>query len=273
MVLTVEAEIKEIFFHLRGLISSYNDMGLSLPPLSADVVCSLSPDKSKIVPLPVRHGPEVDKSKAVRPRTSHTPEVEDNAVRESRFISLESLREHIGDCRRCKLHTDRTHLVFGEGAPSAKLVFVGEGPGYDEDKAGTPFVGKSGKLLTKIIENGMGLTRKDVYICNVVKCHPPGNRDPERDEIETCIPFLREQLDIIGPEVICCLGRVACQALLGKDFRITAERGKWHSYRGVPLMPTFHPAYLLRNPSAKRQVWEDIKMIMKRIGLEVKKND
>ena len=243
-------------------------MGLEAPPLSADVVHSLCPDESKRV----MHLSEADELKVVPPRIQHAPEMADGTVRQSRFGSLESLREHIGDCRRCKLHSGRTHLVFGEGDPAAKLVFVGEGPGYDEDKAGKPFVGKSGKLLTKIIENGMGLTRKDVYICNVVKCHPPKNRDPEKDEIAACIPFLREQLDIIGPEVICCLGRVACQALLGKDFRITADRGKWYSYRDVPLMPTFHPAYLLRNPPAKRQVWEDIKMIMKRIGLEVKKN-
>ena len=254
--MTGESEIREIFFHMRGLVSSYKDMGLEPPPLSADVVRSLSPDESKVAP----------------PRISHTPEVEDSTGRGSRFGSLESLREHIGDCRQCKLHTSRTHLVFGEGAPSAKLVFVGEGPGYVEDKAGRPFVGESGKLLTRIIQNGMGLTRKEVYICNVVKCHPPKNRDPEKDEIEACIPFLRDQLRIICPEVICSLGRVAGQALLGKDFKITAERGKWRSYEDIALMPTFHPAYLLRNPSAKRQVWEDIKMIMKRIGLEVKKN-
>lgn len=154
----------------------------------------------------------------------------------------------------------------------AKLVFVGEGPGVDEDLAGRPFVGKSGKLLTKIIEKGMGLTREEVYICNVVKCQPPKNRDPEKDEIEACVPFLKKQLQSINPEVICCLGRVACQALLGSGFKITLERGKWRSYEDIPLMPTFHPAYLLRNPSAKRQVWEDVKMIMKRIGLEVKTN-
>ncbi len=161
-------------------------------------------------------------------------------------------------------------MVFGEGSPEARLVFVGEGPGEEEDMAGRPFVGESGRLLTRIIENGMRLTREDVYICNVVKCHPPGNRDPEADEINACLPFLKEQLRIIGPAVICTLGRVAAHALLGKGFRITEERGKWRSYEGIPLMPTFHPAYLLRNESAKREVWEDIKQVMKRIGLEVK---
>ncbi|MEA2040557.1 MAG: uracil-DNA glycosylase [Thermodesulfobacteriota bacterium] len=189
--------------------------------------------------------------------------------------SLEQLKAFIGDCRRCKLHKDRTRLVFGEGSNQARLVFVGEGPGRDEDREGRPFVGEAGILLTKIIRNGMGLTREEVYICNVVKCRPPGNRDPVRDEIEACIPFLKQQLNIIKPEVICILGRVAGQALLKKDFKITRERGKWHSYMDIPVMPTYHPAYILRNRSRERElkgeVWEDIKKIMTRLDLEVKK--
>ncbi|MBW1902733.1 MAG: uracil-DNA glycosylase [Deltaproteobacteria bacterium] len=179
---------------------------------------------------------------------------------------------YVGDCRRCKLHEGRTRLVFGEGAPRARLVFVGEGPGREEDLEGRPFVGEAGKLLTRIIENGMGLARKDVYICNIVKCRPPKNRDPEGDEIKSCIPFLRQQLKIIQPEVICALGRVAGQAMLGGDFKISRERGRWLSYTGIPLLATYHPAYLLRNPSAKRQVWDDVQKIMKHLGLEVKKN-
>jgi len=252
--LSTEAEIREIFSHMRGLLKSYQEMGLDPPPVSADV-------------LGFSRAPE---PKPVRPAPPRAVETKERAVASDRSALLKALRDRIGECQRCKLHTIRTHLVFGEGSPEARLVFVGEGPGHDEDMAGRPFVGESGKLLTKIIENGMGLTRKDVYICNVVKCHPPQNRDPEKDEIETCIPFLREQLDIIGPEVICCLGRVASQALLGADFKISAQRGQWRSYQDIPLMPTFHPAYLLRNASAKRQVWEDIKKIMTRIGLEVK---
>ena len=161
-------------------------------------------------------------------------------------------------------------MVFGEGNPKARLVFVGEGPGFDEDREGRPFVGKSGQLLTRIIENGMGLTRDAVYICNVVKCRPPGNRDPNPDEIKVCLPFLKAQLSIIGPDVICALGRVACQALMGGDFKITRHRGKWRIYEGIPLMPTFHPAYLLRNAAAKRPVWDDVKSIMGKLGLEVK---
>jgi len=255
---STEAEIREIFSQMRGFLMSYQEMGLDPPPVSADVLTFSGTSEPKLVP---------------RPAAPRVEETKDRAVVSDRAALLEVLRERIGDCQRCKLYKGRTHLVFGEGSPEASLVFVGEGPGHEEDMAGRPFVGESGKLLTRIIEKGMGLTRKDVYICNVVKCHPPKNRDPEKDEIEACIPFLKEQLQIISPQVICSLGRVAGQELLGKGFRMTAERGNWRSYLGIPLMPTFHPAYLLRNPSAKRLVWEDIKRIMERIGLEVKTHE
>ena len=194
----------------------------------------------------------------------------------SRQNPLEELKKILGDCRRCKLYKTRTSIVFGEGSLQAKLVFIGEGPGEAEDKAGRPFVGEAGRLLTRIIEKGMGLKRSDVYICNVVKCRPPGNRDPERDEINTCIPFLKQQLNIIKPDVICTLGRIAAQQLIGEDFKITAERGKWRSFMDIPLMPTYHPAYILRNPSRERElkglVWKDIQEIMGRLNLEVKKD-
>ncbi len=182
---------------------------------------------------------------------------------------LGKLRNHIGDCIRCKLHVNRQNIVFGEGDPNAELVFIGEAPGREEDMEGRPFVGEAGRLLTRIIK-AMGLDRGDVYICNIVKCRPPRNRDPEPDEIEACLPFLKAQIRIIQPKVICTLGRIAAQSLLGKDFKITRQRGDWHSYMGIPLMPTFHPAYLLRNPSQKRVVWEDIKKIMERLGLNDK---
>ena len=185
--------------------------------------------------------------------------------------SLEDLKRFIGDCKRCKLWHGRTKLVFGEGSPQARLVFVGEGPGREEDRVGRPFVGEAGELLTRIIK-AMGLTREAVYICNVVKCRPPKNRDPEMDEISTCIPFLKRQIHLIRPHVICTLGRVAAQGLLDQEFRITQERGRWRAFMGIPLMPTYHPAYLLRNPSAKRQVWEDIQDIMKHMKLEVKRD-
>ncbi|MBW1781835.1 MAG: uracil-DNA glycosylase, partial [Deltaproteobacteria bacterium] len=222
---------------MRGLLRSYEEMGLDPPPVSTDALGLWGTDGSN------KAGPAVPPLRETR----------DKIAPSARPASLKGLRDRIGDCQRCKLHKNRTHLVFGEGSPRARLVFVGEGPGYDEDRVGRPFVGESGRLWTKVIEDGMGLTRKDVYICNVVTCHPPKNRDPEGDEIEACIPFLRGQIHIIGPEVICSLGRVAGQALLGKDFKISAQRGTWRSYEDIPLMPTFHPAYLLRNASAKRQ--------------------
>ena len=190
--------------------------------------------------------------------------------------SLEGLRELIGDCRRCKLWRGRTHLVFGEGSPQARLIFVGEGPGEEEDLKGRPFVGKAGELLTRIIVSGMRLKREEVYICNVVKCRPPNNRDPEPDEIAACFPFLKKQISLIGPQVICALGRVAAGGLLGREVKITRERGKWLSCMDIPLMLTYHPAFVLRTPARERElkghVWEDVQKIMKHLGLEVEKH-
>ena len=180
------------------------------------------------------------------------------------FVScddLEEIRRNLGDCRRCKLCTGRTNIVFGTGDPAAKLVFVGEGPGYDEDQKGEPFVGKAGQLLTKIIE-AMNLTREKVYICNIIKCRPPGNRNPAPDEIKACFPFLERQLDAIRPDFICALGTFAAQTLLDSDETISKMRGRLHDYRGMKLMPTYHPAYLLRNPEKKRDVWEDMKKLI-----------
>jgi uracil-DNA glycosylase family 4 len=182
--------------------------------------------------------------------------------------SLKELRNHIGDCRRCKLHSGRTHVVFGIGNPTARLMFVGEGPGRDEDLKGEPFVGRAGQLLTDIITKGMGLTREDVYIANVVKCRPPQNRNPEPDEVASCEPFLKKQIELIRPEIIVALGKFAVQTLLQSKVPITRLRGNWHSYMGIKLMPTFHPAYLLRNPADKKLVWEDIKKVMKEMESE-----
>lgn len=183
--------------------------------------------------------------------------------------SLEELREVLGDCRRCKLCAGRSNIVFGVGDPNARLLFVGEGPGEDEDRQGIPFVGKAGELLTKIITSGMGLRREDVYIANVVKCRPPGNRNPQPDEIVACEPFLVRQVELVRPEVIVSLGTFATQALLRDRTPISRRRGVWHEFRGIPLMPTFHPAYLLRTPSDKRLVWEDVQLVMARLGLPV----
>lgn len=181
--------------------------------------------------------------------------------------ALERLRrDTIGDCRRCKLAPTRTHIVFGVGDPRAELMFVGEAPGGDEDEQGIPFIGRAGQLLTKIIE-AMGLTRDRVYIANIIKCRPPGNRNPQPDEIESCEPFLIAQLDAIRPKVICALGTFAAQTLLKTKDPISRLRGRWHAYQDIPLMPTFHPAYLLRNPAEKKTVWGDVQTVMERLGI------
>lgn len=179
--------------------------------------------------------------------------------------TLEELRAAIGDCRRCKLWPGRTHLVFGVGNPKAEIMFIGEGPGRDEDLQGEPFVGRAGQLLTDIITKGMGLKREDVYIANVIKCRPPENRNPEPDEIEACEPFLRKQIDLVRPRIIIGLGKFAVQTLLRSKVPIMRLRGTWQEYHGIKLMPTLHPAYLLRNPGDKKLVWEDIKKVLKEL--------
>jgi uracil-DNA glycosylase len=176
--------------------------------------------------------------------------------------TLSLVREELGECTRCKLSKGRNAIVFGEGNPEARLVFIGEGPGQEEDQQGRPFVGAAGQLLTDIIVKGMQLKREDVYICNIVKCRPPGNRNPEPDEIEACEPFLIKQLQAIRPQFIVALGNVAVKTLLKTKAGITSLRGTWQTYQGIPLMPTFHPAYLLRTPGDKKLVWEDIKKVM-----------
>ena len=175
---------------------------------------------------------------------------------------LENIRSELGECTRCKLHQHRRHIVFGTGNPAAQLVFVGEGPGGEEDVQGKPFVGRAGQLLTKII-NSIDLAREEVYIANIIKCRPPNNRNPEPDEIKACEPFLIKQLDAIKPKIICALGTFAAQTLLETDERISRLRGKFIPYRNSRLIATFHPAFLLRNPQRKRDVWEDMKMIRK----------
>ena len=183
--------------------------------------------------------------------------------------TLEEIREELGECTRCKLHIDRTNIVFGDGNPKARVVFIGEGPGRDEDMQGKPFVGRAGKLLTRIIE-AMNLTRKDVYICNVVKCRPPNNRTPEVDEVAACKPFLLKQIRSINPEVIVCLGSVATSLLLKiTNPRMSELRGQFHEYGNSKLMITYHPAALLRNPSYRKPLWEDIKLVMKELKLTI----
>ncbi len=180
--------------------------------------------------------------------------------------TLKEIRLDLGDCQRCRLSEQRKHIVFGSGNPYARLVFVGEGPGYDEDQKGEPFVGAAGRLLTKIIE-AMKFTREQIYICNIIKCRPPGNRNPLSDEIRTCFPFLKRQILAIKPEFICALGTFAAQTLLETKIPISKLKGQFHNYMGIKVLPTYHPAYLLRNPDKKRDVWEDMKKLMEALGV------
>jgi uracil-DNA glycosylase len=204
-------------------------------------------------------GPAVPVHAAAAAAPTQTSAATGISIYKTSADALAAVRTDLGDCTRCKLHRlGRRQIVFGVGNPSADLMFVGEAPGHDEDVQGIPFVGRAGQLLTKIIE-AIGLSRDDVYIANVIKCRPPENRNPEQDEVETCEPFLFQQVDIIKPKVIVALGTFAARALLRTLDPISRLRGRVYDYRGAKLIPTFHPAYLLRNPASKREVWEDMK--------------
>jgi DNA polymerase len=185
--------------------------------------------------------------------------------REGAKLRLVALADEVKTCTKCALYAARTQTVFARGNPAAELCFVGEGPGADEDAAGFPFVGKAGQLLDRMI-GAMGYQRDDVYVCNIVKCRPPNNRKPEPDEMGKCMPYLREQLELVAPKVIVALGATAVEGLLGAGGGITRLRGQWKLYRAIPVMPTFHPAYLLRTPEAKRDVWADLQAVLKHLG-------
>ncbi len=182
--------------------------------------------------------------------------------------TLEGIRRNLGDCRRCKLSKGRMNIVFGAGNPGARLLFVGDAPGYEADQTEDPFAGEAGQLLTKIIQ-AMKLTREQVYLCNLIKCRPPGNRDPEPDEIKTCATFLRRQIMGVKPAFICALGDIAAQFLLKTTEPVTRLRGRFHRYMGMKVMPTFHPAELLQHPEKKRQAWEDVQQLMRGLGIRV----
>lgn len=262
----------------------YEDLGISLfytdraaansqspatPPATASIDSHVSPTVSPRVPHKPAPAPVTKPSIAsliAPPSTTSLFEAADKVPDDS----LLTIREDIGDCKRCKLHSTRHSIVFGDGNPKAQLVFVGEGPGADEDAQGLPFVGRAGKLLTQMIE-AMGLQRRDVYICNVVKCRPPENRTPEPDEVSTCSPFLHRQIDVINPQVVVCLGAVAAKTLLNTTRGVSQFRGEWLEWRGRKLMATYHPAYLLRNPPAKADVWKDLQKVMVELGLPVPK--
>jgi len=229
------------------------------------------PSRPKAPPIEARRAESLPPARAPAsqspaPQPPAPPKKSEAAV-EGVVKTLDEVRQSLGDCRRCKLSQGRTQIVFGSGSPRAELIFVGEAPGAEEDRQGVPFVGAAGQLLTKMIE-AMKFTRDDVYICNVAKCRPPGNRNPEPDEIEACEPFLKGQLAALKPKVIVALGKFAAQTLLRESTAITRLRGQWRTYAGVPLMPTFHPAYLLRSPEEKKLAWMDLKEVMKRFGRE-----
>jgi DNA polymerase len=190
------------------------------------------------------------------------PEEQKIILSEDNQSLLDKVVEEMGDCKRCKLHPLRKNIVFGVGNSNARLMFVGEAPGAEEDEQGMPFVGKAGQLLTKIIE-AIDLKRSDVYIANIIKCRPSSNRTPDEDEITTCIPFLKKQIEIIDPEIVCTLGNIATRSLLDTDMGITQLRGRFHERSGLKVMPTYHPSYLLRDPSKKRETWEDMKKVKK----------
>ena len=195
-----------------------------------------------------------------------TSEMKADEPGQSTMITLEDVRKELGDCKRCKLHRGRKTIVFGEGNEKATLMLIGEGPGYDEDVQGRPFVGRAGQLLTKILQS-INLPREEVYIANIIKCRPPQNRNPEPDEIESCSPFLMKQIHVIQPKIICALGTFSAQTLLKTDVKISALRGKFFDLEGIKVIPTYHPAFLLRNPERKREVWEDMKKIVELLGL------
>lgn len=230
-------------------------IGGSAQATNSDV---LAAEHESTLPVQVREDSSV-------PATSKTESGSESALKAP---SLEVLAEQVAACTLCdELCGSRTQTVFGVGSPEARLCFLGEAPGADEDRIGEPFVGKAGQLLTKII-GAMGLTRDDVYILNVLKCRPPGNRNPAPEEVANCRSFFETQLSLIQPEFICCLGAVATQNLLDTTTSISKMRGKFQEWNGYQVMATYHPAYLLRNPSAKKQVWEDMQMLMKAMGLE-----
>ncbi|MCL5288722.1 MAG: uracil-DNA glycosylase [Acidobacteria bacterium] len=252
------------YFEDLGLAPFYADRtSLELPahaPVGAQHAAPASPSVGAgFSPARLRTSPPVISAKQAPSLFEVLDRVEND--------SLDKIRADIGDCTRCRLSQHRNTIVYGVGNPKAELMFVGEGPGADEDAQGIPFVGRAGQLLTQMIE-AMGLRREDVYIANVVKCRPPENRLPEKDEIATCSPFLIRQIDALKPKVLVALGACAVQTLLAAPVAITKIRGQWYDYRGIRMMPTFHPAYLLRNPPAKPDAWKDLQKVMAVLGLK-----
>ncbi len=266
------------YYEDLGIRLFYTDRGPGVASLAVLEAIASAPSPAPVFEETVLPKPMPKPAPAkVAPVAAHSPLVVPPAVPslfeaadKVKDDTLLKIREDLGDCTRCKLHKGRNKIVFGDGSPKAQLVFVGEGPGADEDMQGLPFVGRAGKLLTQMIE-AMGLQRKDVYICNVVKCRPPENRAPEPDEVASCSPFLMRQIDSIQPKVIVCLGATAAKTILNTTRGISQFRGEWLEWRGYKLMATYHPAYLLRNPPAKADVWKDLQKVMAELGLQLPK--
>jgi len=247
----------EIAEGLRKAMEFYRELGFGYLPVK-------SVQKHGSGEARKRKSAEVQEPESVEIKKREMSGEPDQRITELKQAALRELREDIGDCTRCKLSRNRKNIVFGEGSPEAEVLFIGEGPGRDEDIQARPFVGEAGQLLTRMIEK-MGLKRQEVYIANIVKCRPPNNREPEEDEIATCRPFVERQIEIIKPKVIVCLGKVATQSLLGMRTPISKLRGKFLDYKDIPVMPTFHPAYLLRNPKDKWLTWDDMKKVLEKL--------
>jgi DNA polymerase len=269
-------EARSIAASARALLEELAEEGLErIPPVAPEPVAVRAPDVAPTVgsheDAPIAERSEEPASEVpppAPPPPSVTAQIDLGGVESpwGDLPTLEAVREALGDCKRCGLCEGRSKIVFGDGNPDADLMFVGEGPGADEDRQGIPFVGRAGQLLTAMIEKGLEIPRSDVYICNIVKCRPPGNRTPLADEVSTCRPFLDGQIQAVRPRVIVALGRPAASLLLGRDVSITRIRGTWQAYGDIPLMPTLHPAFVLRQytPENRRHVWEDLKAALER---------
>jgi uracil-DNA glycosylase family 4 len=240
---SLEEETAKVLAGARAALDELLEEGVDRIPADAATTAGARPAPVQ----PDLVAPTVEKPAAARP-------------------TLEQVRAELGDCTRCVLCEERTQIVFGDGNPNADLLFIGEGPGEQEDLRGLPFVGRAGELLTRMIEKGLEIPRSEVYICNIVKCRPPGNRTPQTREVAACRPFLDGQIDAVAPRVIVTLGKPASSLLLGRDIAITKVRGTWSEYRGIPVMPTFHPAFVLRQYTEqnRRLVWEDLKAALER---------
>lgn len=265
---SLDSETREV---LLARVRFYRDLGLTefyRRPVDPALIARLAsePDEAQTEAAPQTTHLE-DQPIPARKSIPAPPRVVDAVPAAERAAALELIREEIGDCTRCALHKGRNKLVFGDGSPQARLMFVGEGPGADEDAQGLPFVGKAGQLLNNMIA-AMGLKREEVYIANVVKCRPPGNRVPEQEEGATCSPFLFRQIDVVRPEVLVALGATAATWLLGARQPLAGLRGRVHAVRGTKLIVTYHPAYLLRDPRQKKEAWADLQIAMRELGLK-----